>query len=736
MTLSHRRISVILVALALAPATALAQPALAAPTRSPVALSATARSQIAAVAADKRSWTPAQQKLDSHLVYAARMMRGEPAVAGIPMLPRVLDHIRMDRQQTVTLDIKAHVDAELLAALRRLGAQIISAFPAYDAVRAQLPLAAVEAAAAIPQVRFIGPAQVPITVQEPGIAPRATLRASITEAVAQTEGNHAHGADLVQALGIAGAGVKVGVLSSGVDSLATEQAAGALPAVTVLSGQQGFGDEGTAMLEIVHTLAPAAQLYFATANGGDAQMATNITALQAAGCNVIVDDEEYLDEGVFQDGPIAQAVAGVTAAGALYFSAAANNGNEDSGTSGTWEGDFLASSTVNSYGTYNDFGNGDASDLLTADARYIVSLKWSDPLGLSTNDYDLYIFNSADQLVDLSTTVQNGTSDPFESVGSQNAGSYVVATLYSGSRRALHLDTEGGQLYYATSSATYGHNAQASAVTVAATNVANAQGNEFLGGAQDPVETYSSDGFRRIFYQANGAAITPGNFLISTHGGTVLTKPDLTAADCVSNNVSGYSPFCGTSAAAPHAGAIAALALSMPNHPTAAAIKAAMLSSALDVMATGVDRDSGSGVVMADRLVAALMPPPAATSFYTVSPCRLVDTRNANGPVGGPALQPGATRTFPLTGACGIPAGAAALSVNLTVTQAAAGGDLRVYPADLTSPPLVSAINFATGQTLASNAVVRLGAGTGSLDVLLDAAGTTQFVLDVNGYYQ
>src|SRR6202034_4867318 len=137
-----------------------------------------------------------------------------------------------------------------------------------------------------------------------------------------------------------GAGVKVGVLSSGVDSLATEQAAGALPAVTVLSGQQGSSDEGTAMLEIVHTLAPAAQLYFATGDGGDAQMAANILALHNAGCQVIVDDVPYLDEGVFQDSVIAQAVQTVTAAGALYFSSASNSGNKDDGTSGTWEGDF------------------------------------------------------------------------------------------------------------------------------------------------------------------------------------------------------------------------------------------------------------------------------------------------------------------------------------------------------------------------------------------------------------
>jgi hypothetical protein len=743
----------------------------------PAAVAERARTQIALVTADKLGWTPAEQKMDSHLIYAARAMRGEPAVPGLAPLPHVIERAQVDRQGIVTVDIKATVDGSLLAALRALGAQIISALPEYDAVRAQLPIGAVEAAASLPAVHFIGvaqrphfnrratpsltpnapipPAQPPLSAPSAPSAPtsghadfagRADVGAAlqavqpalpVTAAVLSSEGDHAHGADTVRNLGIAGAGVKVGVLSSGVDSLATQQAAGALPAVTVLSGQGGSGDEGTAMLEIVHTLAPGAQLYFATADGGDAQMASNITALHTAGCAVIIDDATYFDEGVFQDGPIAQAVETVTAAGALYFSSAANNGNKDSGTSGTWEGDFLASATSDSHGVYHDFGGGTTADRINANAMDGITLKWSDPLGASANDYDLYIVNSLGAIEDMSTNRQTGSSDPLEETFSADgAGLFVVVTKFSGSSRALHIDTERGQLQINTAAATFGHNAAAGGLSMAATNVANALGKEFLGGAQDPVETYSSDGFRRIFYQPNGTPITAGNFLIATNGGTVLGKPDITAADCVSNNTPGFSPFCGTSAAAPHAGAIAALALSMPNHPTAAQIKAAMLSSALDVMATGADRDSGSGVVMADRLIAALTPVPSPISFFTLPPCRLLDTRNAAGPLGGPALQAGALRTFQLTGVCGIPTSAVALSVNVTVTQTAAAGDLRVYPADLTSSPLTSAINFSGGQTLANNAVVKLGAVTGSIDVRLDSAGTTHFILDVNGYFQ
>ena len=97
------------------------------------------------------------------------------------------------------------------------------------------------------------------------------------------------------------------------------------------------------MLEIVHDLAPGAALGFATAIPDEATFAQNILDLAAAGCNIIVDDIIYLDESPFQDGPVAQAVNTVTAAGVLYFSSAGNEGNMDDLTSGTWEGDFLAS---------------------------------------------------------------------------------------------------------------------------------------------------------------------------------------------------------------------------------------------------------------------------------------------------------------------------------------------------------------------------------------------------------
>ena len=121
--------------------------------------------------------------------------------------------------------------------------------------------------------------------------------------------------------------------------------------------------------------------------------------------------------------------------------------------------------------------------------------------------------------------------------------------------------------------------------------------------------------------------------------------------------------------------------------------------------------------------------------YYTVAPCRLADTRSAAGHYGGPALNGQSTRTFVVAGRCGVPADAKALSFNITVTEGTAAGDLRIYPAGLT-PPLVSAVNYAAGQTRANNGVVVLGPA-GDFVVLSDqAAGAVHVIIDVNGYFQ
>jgi hypothetical protein len=123
-------------------------------------------------------------------------------------------------------------------------------------------------------------------------------------------------------------------------------------------------------------------------------------------------------------------------------------------------------------------------------------------------------------------------------------------------------------------------------------------------------------------------------------------------------------------------------------------------------------------------------------AFYTLPPCRLVDTRQPSGPLGGPVLSSAETRAFLLQGVCGLPAAAKAVSVNLTVVQPTSPGFLKLYPSDGLAP-LVSNVNFSPGQTRANNAVLVLATdGTDRLTVFNGSNGTVHFILDVNGYFK
>jgi hypothetical protein len=122
--------------------------------------------------------------------------------------------------------------------------------------------------------------------------------------------------------------------------------------------------------------------------------------------------------------------------------------------------------------------------------------------------------------------------------------------------------------------------------------------------------------------------------------------------------------------------------------------------------------------------------------FYTLSPCRLADTRSASGPMGGPSLVAGASRSLTLAGQCGIPAGAQAVSVNVTVVQPTAGpGFLTLYPGG-TSLPVASTVNYSAGQIRGNNVIVPLGSAGDILVWCGQGGGTADMVIDVNGYFQ
>lgn len=492
--------------------------------------------------------------------------------------------------------------------LTRRGAPIASVSAAYRVITARVQFDDLEPLAAVPAVQSV-----------------RRRPAAVTSRVNVSEGVSTH---LVAAardgFGVTGAGVKVCVLSNGVDSLAAVQATGDLPAVEVLTGQAGSGNEGTAMLEVIHDVAPEATLAFATATTSPVQFAQNIRDLAAAGCHVMVDDVTYLQESPFQDGPIAQAVNEVANAGVLYFASAGDDGNTADGTSGTWEGDFNPTSPpapLAGAGSAHNFGDGGQSILVTEAADFVL-LSWAEHAdaanGFAATDFDVYIMNgSLTTVFDASTDLQDGSGGndfPLELAGQAFTGERIVITrLTPGSTSSvpmLRLLVGRGRLdpALATGGATYGHSAAAGAFAIAATP-ATAPG-PFPGPftSANVSQPSSAEGPRRIILNPDGTEITPGNR--TSTGGIVRQKPDFAAADGVSTATPGFNPFNGSSAAAAHAAGIAAL---IKSAVPAADVRSVLAASAIDIEAAGVDAVTGAGIIMPLPALAAAGATPVAT---------------------------------------------------------------------------------------------------------------------------
>ncbi|MEV4597728.1 S8 family serine peptidase [Amycolatopsis sp. NPDC049253] len=660
----------------------------------PDSFSENSAKQIAALQSIKSGQTKTESKLDSRLLVSQKLRTQKLSASAVPALGA-------GTASTALVDIRAtKVSDALVNDLRKAGAAVRTVSDKAASIRAEVPLSALPAIAARADVKRVETADQAITAREletkagqGKTAPvetkqqkAARLDAALNQALAAknrraaeatitSEGDRAHNADLArQQYGVTGTGVKACALSDGVDSLKVSQAKGELPAVDVVPGQAGDGDEGTAMLEIIHDLAPNATLGFASAFTSDASFADNIRKLRfESHCDVIVDDVIYYKESPFQDWIIAQAVNDVTADGALYFSSAGNEGNVTDGTAAHWEGDFVDSGkSIGKFaGTAHNFagaaGNQIFEPISDASSDNIpVTLHWSDPLGAAADDYDLYLLDGAGNVVSFSQDVQDGTQDPYEQLATPlfgGTGLRLAVVKFSGEGRYLSLtafrsrfrDSADGLKAYSTPGVTAGHSSARNAFSVAAAPAAAPFGRALEPGdpanptgpfpgafsAASKAERFSSDGPRRMFYEADGTPITPGN--VSSTGGEVRDKPEITAADGVRTSVGGFDPFFGTSAAAPHAAAIASLVLSGNPGLSASDVREAFLNTAVDIEAPGSDNLTGAGVVLADKVLA----------YTGASPQPYVQAvqPTVTGPDGGSTLDPGDTAkvTLPVT---------------------------------------------------------------------------------------
>lgn len=450
-----------------------------------------------------------------------------------------------------------------------------------------------------------------------------------------------------------GSGVEVGILSDSFDqdefAPTTEEedvVAADLPGaanecshttlVDLIDDSEAKGDdEGRAMGQIVHDLAPGASLAFASAFTGLIPFAENVEDLRDAGANVIVDDVAYPNEPFFQEGPVSVAVSDVVESGVTYFSSAANNNLFDS------EGNEISSWETEAYrdsdgcppavkalsefqGTHClDFNPGTQTDKtlgikVAPGVTLSVDLQWAEPWQGVETDLDAFLLNANGSLIGTVATDNIEVSQkPVEFLqwenksGSQQTVQLVVNRFTGNAPRVKVAFLQNGSdvvgLEYPKSTETdivgpvvFGHNGAADAISVAAV--------PFDESSQ--IESYSSRGpVTRYFGPVLGTeAAEP---LPEPES---LAKPDIAATDCGVTTFFG-SPvfdetgldwrFCGTSASAPHAAAVAAL-MTEAQAATPAEIRSALFASAVPVGEFGACA-AGAGLIDAAEAIQALL---------------------------------------------------------------------------------------------------------------------------------
>lgn len=421
---------------------------------------------------------------------------------------------------------------------------------------------------------------------------------------------------------VSGAGVKVGVLSDSFNALNTAAAgvaSGDLPAAGVQVLNESTGeDEGRGMSELIHDLAPGSPLAFSTAHGGEGAFAQHIIDLAnpaKGNCQVIVDDVSYFTEPYFQDGVIAQAINQVvTQRGVNYFSSAGNNG--DQGYSNAAPQFVLDAATQKQLLNFDVTGaTTSLSQTVTVpvpsasdNGTFSPFLQWSDPFyttnGVKTN-LDLFLVSMKNG-VPADTVARSASNNiltqyPVEGFQFTNKASLgtttfkLIIVLRSGlvptrvkyvvfnngvpNRVAAGPGTGGGGIV--------GHPLAALAFAVAAVPYYN---------QRTPESFTSKGGALPILFGPTGAVLaTPAT----------RQKPDIASVDGTDTSFfgsgdldgTGFPNFFGTSAAAPHAAAVAALMRSADPTLTAAQVYTRLTASARLIGTAATDPFTGPGLL-------------------------------------------------------------------------------------------------------------------------------------------
>lgn len=487
--------------------------------------------------------------------------------------------------------------------------------------------------------------------------------------------------------GVDGSGLAIGILSDSFDCgafgglpgvpapnrYADDVASGDLPpGVIILEDIPCGTDEGRGMAQLVHDLAPGAQILFHTAFSGEAGFAQGIIDLADAGADVIVDDVRYFAEPVYMDGIIAQAADEVYSRGIPYFSSAGNSANQ--GYEAPFNGSGIGFDALGSQGAaylaeLHDFDPGPGVDLfsdvsISDGGSSAFVLQWDDPFASVTgtvgadSDFDFHLF-SQDQTIYYGCIFCNDNidGDPVELFSATGPFDFAIAVgLRVGTNPDallnIYSSSSTATLEYFGSPTTWGHANADGAIAVGAAF----WGTTPAYGENPPlVNSFSSYGGVPILFD------TDGNRLPQPE---LRPKPEITATDG-SNTTFFFSDstrdedtlpnFFGTSAAAPHAAAIAILMLEANPSLTPDEILLNMQLSAIDIVGTndvggpvsnrnislpvGFDNVSGAGLIQADVAIQLSINSPSLTCNGLAATIYVENGVVVGGPLDGQVYQ-------------------------------------------------------------------------------------------------
>ncbi len=375
-------------------------------------------------------------------------------------------------------------------------------------------------------------------------------------------------------------------------------------------------DEGRAMLQIIHDVAPKSELFFRTGFISAGDFAVGIDELKQAGCKIIVDDVTFITEPFLKDGVVANAVNNVVAGGTTYFSAAGN---------------FASKSYENVYspvaaptgltGTAHNFGGGDRFQSVNlSPGNYTIVLQWADDiyslgqtaLGGTKNDLDIYLTPNTDGSALFGFNRNNINGDPIEvipfTVTTATTTNILVVNNTTGTNpvRFKYIVFRGDITFNEFATGTSTLIGQANAIGAIAVGAARYDKAPPYPGPLS-IESFSSTG---------------GTFVNNIQ----RNKPELVGPDGVNTTVNmgvdydnnSYSNFFGTSAAAPHAAAVAALLMQGKNKfsnqsvTSPQEIRTILQTTATDMNTPGFDFTSGYGFINADAAMRTFAKPEPA----------------------------------------------------------------------------------------------------------------------------